>query len=78
MQLMGGLLNVSICLVLTLGAGVEAWYLLLPALEATQGQIDGFYSQFPYKYHLEDWGLLNVSICLVLTLGAGVEAWYLM
>ena len=29
MQLMGGLLNVSICLVLTLGAGVEAWYLLL-------------------------------------------------
>ena len=29
MQLMGGLLNVSICLVLTLGAGVEAWYLFL-------------------------------------------------
>ena len=36
MQLMGGLLNVSICLVLTLGAGVEAWYL---TLETTQGKI---------------------------------------
>ena len=26
----------------------------LPAVEATQGQIDGFFSQLPYKYHLEE------------------------
>jgi len=24
---------------------------LLPALEATQGQMDGFFSQLPYKCH---------------------------
>jgi hypothetical protein len=24
------------------------------ALEATQGQMDGFFSQLPYKHHLEE------------------------
>ena len=26
----------------------------MAALEATQGQIDGFFGQIPYKYHLEE------------------------
>ena len=26
----------------------------VPALEATQGQMDGFFSQLPYKCHLEE------------------------
>jgi len=27
---------------------------ITPALEATHGQIDGFFSQLPYKCHLEE------------------------
>ena len=27
---------------------------LYPALEATQGQMDGFFSQLPYKCYLEE------------------------
>ena len=27
---------------------------VVPTLETTQGQMDGFLSQLPYKYHLEE------------------------
>ena len=33
-----------------------------PALEATQGQMDGFFSQLPYKCHLEE--VASVGDCL--------------
>ena len=33
-----------------------------PALEATQGQMDGFISQIPYKCHLEE--VASVGDCL--------------
>ena len=38
-----------------------------PALEATQGQMDGFFSQLPYKCHLEEVASLRGGICGRLT-----------
>ena len=36
------------------GSEDEAPNLFVPASEATHGQIDGFFSQLPYKCYLED------------------------
>ena len=34
---------------------------ITPALEATHGQIDGFFSQLPYKCHLEEVALWEID-----------------
>ena len=36
------------------------------ALEATHGKIDGFFSQLPYKCHLERWLLWEIDLRFAL------------
>ena len=45
------------------------------ALEATQGQMDGFFSQLPYKCHLEEVASVGdwLKICPQLDSRVGIE-----
>ena len=47
----------------------------VPALEATQGQMDGFFSQLPYKCYLEEVASVGNGLKICPQLDSRVDPW---